>query len=333
MPEEIIRNNVSITYDGRNFVGRVCPEYPDIYLSLNNCNRDVHQRRITMNEFIKKFDGKSIDFDHVYGSQCVDLVKLWEDWNGWPVITGNAKDQFRDVDGYTRIRNTPSGVPQQGDIIIWDESVNKYGHIAIFVKGDSNQFVSFDQNWPVGSVCHLQKHYYGGVLGWLRFKKGDDMTKFELFSDHRDIYVRLWGNFLVHIPSPEELTKYFGSNPQIQEVDDIHQAGIVASEIANRLGQLESDLARMTSQKDEQLAKNADLVSKITTCNHLFADESDKNSELQKEIDLQGKTIDKLKIQIKELQKNKPKIEHSWLWYSWLRLWRYIISKLGKEKK
>ena len=172
------------------------------------------------------------------------------------------------------------------------------------------------------------------IISYIRLKpkESEEFMKLELFSDHRDIYVRLWGNFLVHIPSPEELTKYFGSNPQIQEVDDIHQAGIVASEIANRLGQLESDLARMTSQKDEQLAKNADLVSKITTCNHLFADESDKNSELQKEIDLQGKTIDKLKIQIKELQKNKPKIKHSWLWYSWLWLWRYIIS-LGKEKK
>ena len=56
----------------------------------------------------------------------------------------------------------------EGSIVIWGKSVGDgFGHVAIFLSGNSNQFVSLDQNWPVGSVVHLQPHDSNGILGFL----------------------------------------------------------------------------------------------------------------------------------------------------------------------
>ena len=50
-----------------------------------------------------------------------------------------------------------------------------YGHIGIFDNGTLSKFESFDQNFPKGSLCHLQKHSYKNVLGWLRFKRNKEL--------------------------------------------------------------------------------------------------------------------------------------------------------------
>jgi len=127
---------------------------------------------MTLQEFINANNGKGLDFDGAYGYQCVDLAQFWSRELGGPRFTGNAKDIFGQAPAfYDSIPNTPSGVPQAGDIMIWGTKVGPYGHIAVFIDGDVNRFRSFDQNWPVGSICHVQSHDYFGVVGWLR-KKG-----------------------------------------------------------------------------------------------------------------------------------------------------------------
>lgn len=128
---------------------------------------------MTYGEFLLKWSGKGIDFDGAYGFQCMDLAhKYAVDVVGKDIPSAPAaKDVWdRATTGYTKIANTPDGVPQQGDIVIWGTAVGPYGHIAVFHTGDANSFVSFDQNWPVNSLCHLQNHNYKGVLGWLRPK-------------------------------------------------------------------------------------------------------------------------------------------------------------------
>lgn len=133
---------------------------------------------MTYQEFLNKYNGKAIDFDGYYGNQCMDLyrqyVKEVLELPQSPGVNG-AKDVWTTYlkDKYDRIDNTPTGVPQQGDIIIWGVGVGPYGHIAVFDNGDADSFESFDQNWPVNSLCHLQKHNYNGVLGWLRKKATD----------------------------------------------------------------------------------------------------------------------------------------------------------------
>lgn len=128
-----------------------------------------------LEEFISIHDGKPLE---VAGStaldQCVDLANGYiRDCLCLPIVEWtNARDFPSKVskDDFDYILNTPTGVPGKGDLVIWGGSV--YGHIAIFLEGDTNTFTSFDQNWPTGSPCHKQFHAsYLNVLGWLHPKK------------------------------------------------------------------------------------------------------------------------------------------------------------------
>ena len=128
---------------------------------------------MTLQQFIDKYNGKKIDYDGFYGAQCMDLyrqyVKEVLEFPQSPGVEG-AKDVWDTYlkDKYTRVSNTPDGVPEAGDIVIWGIGAGTYGHIAIFIEGTTGSFKSFDQNWPVGSSCHIQGHYYSNVLGWLK---------------------------------------------------------------------------------------------------------------------------------------------------------------------
>jgi hypothetical protein len=131
---------------------------------------------MTYQEFLNKWNNKSLDFDGYYGYQCMDL---WQQYNkdvvGGPHIPAPyAKDVWEKnlypKDKYIKISNTPDGVPQKGDVVIWAGAANGgAGHIAVFYQGDVWKFTSFDQNWN-GSYCHFQSHNYNYVLGWLRPK-------------------------------------------------------------------------------------------------------------------------------------------------------------------
>ncbi len=128
---------------------------------------------MNIDQFFSQNDGQGIDLDGAYGNQCVDLInKYVRDVLGISPWGGNAIDKWSNypTDHFDRIENTPTGVPTEGDIVVWGSKIGQYGHVAIFSKGDANAFDSFDQNWPIGSVSHFQHHTYNGVLGWLRFK-------------------------------------------------------------------------------------------------------------------------------------------------------------------
>jgi len=128
---------------------------------------------MTFDSFITKYNGKTVDVDNAFGGQCVDLYRLYvKEVLGFaqsPPVKG-AKDIWDTyLSGYfIRYSNTPLGVPQKGDIIIWGKSYGPYGHVGIYYSGNVLNFKSFDQNDPVGSRCHIQSHSYRGVLGWLR---------------------------------------------------------------------------------------------------------------------------------------------------------------------
>lgn len=129
------------------------------------------------NEFINTYLGKGFDYDKVAGVQCVDLIKMYLnkvfDLN--PGSWGNAKDYYENYNNlplktsFTRIENTPSFMPQKGDIVVWGAGLgNKYGHIAIATgEGDTHQFYSHDLNWGSKTV-HKVLHNYKGFLGVLR---------------------------------------------------------------------------------------------------------------------------------------------------------------------
>lgn len=131
---------------------------------------------MTVQEFFDKWNGKGCDFDGYYGFQCMDLYQQYtREVVGGPHIPAPAAADVWNTyakDYYDRIANTPTGVPQLGDVMIWKKASGlPYGHIAVFKSGDVNRFTSFDQNWPPGTKSHFQDHNYTNVQGWLRPKK------------------------------------------------------------------------------------------------------------------------------------------------------------------
>lgn len=138
---------------------------------------------MTLQEFVTKYDGKAVDWDKNYGPQCVDLYRQYVhevlEIPQSPAVPG-AKDIWTTYlpQYFERITNTPTGVPEPGDVVIWGTDLGQYGHVSIFLSGGTTRFTSFDQNYPVGSLCHKQTHNYAGVLGWLRFK-GDNLTELQ----------------------------------------------------------------------------------------------------------------------------------------------------------
>jgi len=120
--------------------------------------------------FFLKYNRKHLDYDGSYGNQCVDVIKAYfEEVLHRIPLTGNAIDYWRDIPGFTRIKNSLFSYPKPGDIIIWDKTAsNPYGHIAIVNWVRRFDFGCFEQNNPLNSPCHYGEHNYKGVIGWLR---------------------------------------------------------------------------------------------------------------------------------------------------------------------
>lgn len=130
-----------------------------------------------LDEFIQNNDGKYVEAGGSANAknQCIDLAnQYFVDVLGLPKILGtNAKD-VPSKSPLPFIKNTPDGVPERGDVVIW--STPPYGHIAIFLDGGSTTFRSFDQNYPSGTPCHIQTHNYNNVLGWLKAERKEEVT-------------------------------------------------------------------------------------------------------------------------------------------------------------
>lgn len=107
--------------------------------------------------------------------ECVGLVMVWAQALGLPHVWGHAKDLLVNADraAYDVIPNTPSAVPQAGDIIVWRQGFNgTYGHTAISTgKATTATFEVFEQNNPLGAGCRVATYRnYAYVDGWLRAK-------------------------------------------------------------------------------------------------------------------------------------------------------------------
>lgn len=238
---------------------------------------------MTFQEFITKYNGKYVDTDNAYGGQCMDLMhqfcieilRLTQSDLGAPA----AKDvylNFTNVKGhefFDRIDNTPINVPQEGDIMFWGTKLGAYGHVAIFVEGDANSFRSFDQNFPIGSPCHVQNHTYNGVLGWLRFKSAtpDLQAQLDLCRQDRDN----------HYNARVELYNALGT---------IQDQQVALGEIKKLLA-LEDLLQDKDKQLNDATGKINDLELKVKTMETENANLFNDNSKLKKEIEDQGETI------------------------------------------
>lgn len=216
-------------------------------------------------EFVDKWNNKGCDFDGFYGFQCMDLAHQYaKDVVGHDFAAAPAaKDVWNQIiDGYDKISNTPDGVPQKGDIVVWGTAIGQYGHIAVFDHGDTSSFVSFDQNWPTGSVCHFQNHNYTGVLGWFHPKNIEqqvlvDPKIYEMLvtkATERDKFVSMGFN------SPDDLQKTLDTNKKT--LDSLTKKN---QELETRNSDNEIEISTLSEQIGSLTEVNEELKTKIST--------------------------------------------------------------------
>jgi len=134
---------------------------------------------MTYSEFVKKYQGKEIDFDGVSGVQCVDLAKLYIDKviGVKPQSIGDAYCYYKDFDEtylkryFKRIKYRRGVKSQKGDLVVWGVKYNgssKYGHIAIATGEQTRTTITtYDENYGEKEM-HEVIHKLKGISGFLR---------------------------------------------------------------------------------------------------------------------------------------------------------------------
>ena len=143
-----------------------------------------------MQERLKWYVGRYIDFDGAYQAQCMDLAVdfMWWATEGKYRMWGNAVDAINDkVNNYgnfaTIHKNTKNFLPEVGDIAVWTKAPahEVYGHIGI-VYGDISlqSCTMLDQNWDgnPSRPAKLRTDNYRGVTHFIRINfEGKKATK------------------------------------------------------------------------------------------------------------------------------------------------------------
>ncbi len=99
-------------------------------------------------------NGKSLDYDGVYGAQCVDLIAYYYANLGVTTPGGNANQYSSNAlpAGWQR---TKGGTPQKGDILVYAGGSGN-GHVAIY----ESDTVTWHQNWSGHYVQRLTGRSY-----------------------------------------------------------------------------------------------------------------------------------------------------------------------------
>lgn len=124
---------------------------------------------------------KGIDYDGVYGRQCVDLVNHYADKvlgisgcfyglsYAYEIYTkygqlSKLNKNFKRIDV-----NARGEYPELGDVIVWSKAKNGYaGHTAVCLNGDRTGFTVLEQNYDGKGGIRTYKYSYRLVKGWLR---------------------------------------------------------------------------------------------------------------------------------------------------------------------
>lgn len=126
-------------------------------------------------EIAKKYIGKSVDVDGVYGAQCVDFSnRVAMDVDGTR-FTGNAIDMpyTQNHGKWVWIRNTETFVPQAGDIFVesWS-SVHSFGHTGVVLDATLTSMHALEQNYAGKMYVVETNRPYSkdGLVGVWRFQ-------------------------------------------------------------------------------------------------------------------------------------------------------------------
>lgn len=131
-----------------------------------------------IDQFIMTNIFRKVDFDGVYGAQCVDLFRQYcKDVLNIP-HTGSvegAKDIFLNYEKMPlemKYFERLTKEPVTGDVVVWNASKsNKYGHVAIVVGNmHGRDLLVFEQNGFQQDGAKLVIRTIDNLLGYLRPK-------------------------------------------------------------------------------------------------------------------------------------------------------------------
>lgn len=143
---------------------------------------------MTKEDVIAKYGQFFSDYGNTYvekeditaKDQCFDLAFAWVDALGLDRATIRHALAYQiyespidlTIQFFDLIPNTPSAVPQCGDIVVWNKNYNGgAGHVGIATgAGNTEEFYCFAQNDPTGTNAHVKSYNYAYVDGWLRPK-------------------------------------------------------------------------------------------------------------------------------------------------------------------
>ena len=118
--------------------------------------------------------GKGLDYDGVYGNQCVDLIKYYYAYFGVAnYARGNANAYITNnlPAGWTRVY----GNYQPGDIAVWKANhscstctTGQYGHVGIILSADSVGFNAVSQNTGGHDTCTKNWFYVSALACAIR---------------------------------------------------------------------------------------------------------------------------------------------------------------------
>jgi hypothetical protein len=134
---------------------------------------------MTYQDFKNEWNGRRIDYDHVYAYQCVDLILQYvkEGWGLATGVWGNAIDYWNKptsvlLTKFDKISGTDC---KQGDIVVlYGLSGNPYGHIGICESQTSTTVKLLEQNAmgggdglgrnAIGVYRDISKNRVAGIL-------------------------------------------------------------------------------------------------------------------------------------------------------------------------
>lgn len=133
-----------------------------------------------LQDFIKKYQDKSVDYDKNFGPQCVDLFnqylidvyKIKEPIKEFPVVGAyQLFDMAKNKSNFETQNNGLLDIAKPGDIIVWNQKVGPFGHVGICAKAGLMTLEVFEQNWNGVQKCVINKHNYTNIIGFFRIKK------------------------------------------------------------------------------------------------------------------------------------------------------------------
>lgn len=179
---------------------------------------------------------------------------------------------------FNLVANSLTNVPNPGDIIVFGQNATDTpeGHLSLFVSGDVNSFVSFDQNYPTGSSAHLQNHVYTGsetVLGWLTPKTSSPTTNVDVTTPQ--LTDQLNAEIAALNSCQTQLKEASAQNATLQS-----QLTTAQDEIQSLQGQLKDANTQITTLQTQLSGEQKEIINLNTTIEQQAASNKDYATEI-----------------------------------------------------